>query len=129
MLWLPAVAAADNLTKPVRVSPDGHFLTQPDGQPFFWLADTVWELFDRLTREEMEVYLRDRGRKGFNVVQAVATGELDPAGLQTPNRYGEVPFIDGDPARPNPKYFEHIDWVVQRAARYDIRIALLPAWG
>ena len=39
------------------------------------------------------------------------------------NRYGHLPFIDGDPARPNPRYFEHVDWVVERAAQHGLRIA------
>src|SRR5690349_16346503 len=100
---------ADDLTQPIRVSRDGHFLTQPNGEPFFWLADTAWELLHRLNREETERYLQDRAYKGFNLIQVVATGELDYDGLKRPNRYGEVPFIDADPAPPNPRYFEHLD--------------------
>lgn len=46
--------AADDLTKPIRVSSDGHFLVQPDGQPFFWLGDAAWELFHRLDRDETD---------------------------------------------------------------------------
>jgi uncharacterized protein DUF4038/collagenase-like protein with putative collagen-binding domain len=126
---VPQANASDDLTKPIRVSPDGHFLVQPDGAPFFWLGDTAWELFHRLDRDETDEYLRDRARKGFNVIQAVATGKLDFEGLRRANRYGEAPFVDANPARPNPRYFEHIDWVVDRAARYGIRMAMLPAWG
>lgn len=121
-------AQADDLTRPIRVSADGHFLVQPDGQPFFWLGDTAWSMFMRLTREESELYLRDRAAKGFTVIQAVvADGPLD--GLDVANRYGELPLIDKDYTRPNPKYFEHIDWVVERAARHGLRIAMLPLWG
>jgi len=56
-------------------------------------------------------------------------GKLDPNGLVNPNRYGESPFIASDPARPNAKYFEHIDWVVDRAAHYRICVVLLPVGG
>ena len=31
-----------------------------DGKLFFWLGDTAWELFHRLTREEAEQYLKRR---------------------------------------------------------------------
>ena len=127
-LLMTAARAADDLTQPIRVSPDGHFLTQPDGQPFFWLGDTAWALFARLTREEADVYLQDRAAKGFNMVQAVAIGGPFDT-LEVPNRYGELALIGKDPTRPNPKYFEHIDWVVERAAQYGIRIAMLPVWG
>jgi len=122
-------AAADDLTRPIAASVNGHFLVTPDGKPFFWLGDTAWEMFHRLDREETEFYLKDRARKGFNVIQVVATGKLDYEGLTAPNRAGEIPFIDADPARPNPRYFAHIDWVVDRAAHYGIRMAILPIWN
>jgi hypothetical protein len=64
-----------------------------DGAPFRYLADTSWELFHRLTREEAQRYLEDRARKGFTVVQAVALG-LD--GLDAPNAYGERAFVTTD---------------------------------
>src|SRR5688500_857929 len=98
---------ARKVTSPISVSADGHFLLAPNGRPFFWLGDTAWELFHRLDRDETDEYLRDRARKGFNVIQVVATGKLDFAGLTRPNRAGAVPFIDADPLRPSSQYFEH----------------------
>src|SRR5688572_24028008 len=99
--WIAAVSflltfgaitvAADDLAHPIAPSADGHFLVTPDGRPFFWLADTAWELFHRLDREETEIYLQDRAHKGFNVIQAVAIGKLDYEGLKAPNRAGEIP--------------------------------------
>src|SRR5688572_29539703 len=65
-------AHADDLTKPLRISPDGRFLMQPDGAPFFWLADTGWSLFQRLDQEDAEQYLKDRASRGYNIIQAVA---------------------------------------------------------
>lgn len=130
LLYLSAVVveAGDDLTRPICVSDDGHFLVQPNGDPFFWLADTAWSLFMRLTREEADQYLKDRAAKGFNVIQAVTLGgPLDF--LNVPNRYGHLPLVDGDFTRPNPRYFEHVDWVVTRAAEYRLRIAMLPVWG
>ena len=53
-----------------------------DNKPFFWLGDTGWELFHRLSREEADKYLKNRADKGFTVIQAVALAELD--GLHTP---------------------------------------------
>ena len=38
----------------LRVGPNKRFLISVDGKPFFWLGDTAWELFHRLTREEAE---------------------------------------------------------------------------
>ena len=111
----------------VVVSANKHFLQFEDGTPFFWLGDTAWELFHRLNNEETELYLENRRAKGFTVIQAVALAELD--GLNTPNRYGETPLIDNNPLTPNEKYFEHVDWVIKKAAEKGIFIGLLPTWG
>jgi hypothetical protein len=67
----------------IQTSPDGHYLMTAQGEPFFWLGDTAWELYHRLNREEIERYLENRRQKGFNVIQAVALAELD--GLRVPN--------------------------------------------
>jgi hypothetical protein len=120
--------SADDLKQALRVSPDGRFLTQPDGEPFFWLADTGWSLFQRLSREDAEQYLKDRAGKGYTLIQAVVFG--GPADtVKSPNRYGQLPLLKNNPATPNPKYFEHVDWIVDRAARYGLRIGMLPTWG
>jgi hypothetical protein len=128
-LVLLVVAAPVELkaaTYPLRVDESGRFLVDADGRPFLYLADTAWELFHRLTREEAERYLRDRADKGFTVIQAVALG-LE--GLDVPNAYGERGLLDNDPRRPNEKYFGHVDWVVDRAAALGLTVAMLPTWG
>lgn len=111
----------------LRISSDGRFIVQNDGTPFFYLGDTAWELFHRLNREEADMYLEDRSAKGFNVIQAVVLAELD--GLQHPNPYGEIPLIDNDPLKPNQKYFEHVDYVVHKAASLGMMVGMLPTWG
>jgi hypothetical protein len=98
-----------------------------DGQPFFWLGDTGWELFHRLNRAEAELYLKKRSEQGFTVIQAVVLAEMD--GLHTPNANGDLPLLNDDPATPNEKYFEHVDYIIDKAAGYGISIALLPTWG
>ena len=111
----------------LRISDNRRFLVHDHGAPFFYLADTAWELFHRLTLSEAERYLRDRAAKGFTVIQAVALAEMD--GLRTPNMQGDLPLIDGDPARPNEAYFAHVDAVVALAAGMGLHIGMLPTWG
>lgn len=117
----------------LRVSENRRFLVQADGRPFFWLGDTAWELLHRLNREEATRYLEDRASKGFTIIQAVALAELD--GLNTPNAYGHRPLLDNDPTRPDLKegpandYWDHVDYVVQRANELGLRIGFLPTWG
>ena len=111
----------------LKVSSDKHYLLTRSGKPFFWLGDTAWELFHRLNREEADLYLQDRAKKGFTVIQAVVLAELD--GLNTPNAYGEKPLVNNDPAKPNEKYFTHVDYIVNKAAKLGLIIAMLPSWG
>jgi hypothetical protein len=111
----------------LKVSDNGRFLVTEDGKPFFYLADTAWELFHRLNREEADGYLRDRAKKGFTVVQAVVLAELD--GLHAPNPYGQRPLENDDPTKPNQEYFKHVDYVVRRANALGIYVGMLPTWG
>jgi len=108
------------------VNANHHYILK-DGKPFFWLGDTAWELFHRLNREEADLYLKTRSEQGFTVIQAVVLAELD--GLHDPNAYGEKPLIDDDPTKPNEKYFEHVDYIVNKAAEYNLNIAMLPTWA
>lgn len=71
-----STASANDL-QALQVSANGHYLQYADGTPFFYLGDTAWELFHRLDREEAEMYLDNRARKGYNVIQAVALSEVD----------------------------------------------------
>ncbi|WP_128546376.1 glycoside hydrolase family 140 protein [Larkinella soli] len=111
----------------LRVSDNGRYLVHQDNTPFFYLGDTAWELFHRLNRDEADRYLKRRAEQGFTVVQAVALAELD--GLNTPNANGDKPLTDNDPAKPNEAYFQHVDWIVDKAASYGIVVGLLPTWG
>ncbi len=109
------------------VSENHRFLMRDDGAPFFWLGDTAWELFHRLNREEAVEYLENRAAKGFTVIQAVVLAERD--GLRVPNAYGDLPLIDMDPSKPNEAYFEHVDFIVNKAAALGLFIGMLPTWG
>lgn len=111
----------------LKIADNKRYLIHQNGTPFFWLGDTAWELFHRLDREEADQYLKKRAEQGFTVVQAVALAEFD--GLKEPNPYGELPLINEDPSKPNDAYFNHIDYIVDKAAQLGIVIAFLPTWG
>lgn len=116
-----------NAFRSVQVHASKRHLQNDDGSPFFWLGDTAWELFHRLTRPEIVDYLSVRHQQGFNVVQAVALAELD--GLRTPNREGQLPFRDMDPTKPNEPYWDLVDYAFRVAEQESIHIGLLPTWG
>lgn len=111
----------------LRVSDNRRFLVHEDGKPFFYLGDTAWELFHRLTLDEAEEYMDNRKANGFTVIQAVALAELD--GLHTPNALGHKPLKNDDPAQPNEDYFKDVDAFINLAAKKGLYIGLLPTWG
>ncbi len=111
----------------LKVSENKRFLVFEDGTPFFYLGDTAWELFHRLSKDDAEKYLENRREKGFTVIQAVILAELD--GLNTPNMEGEKPLIDNDPTQINEAYFKHVDWVIKKAEEKGMFVGLLPTWG
>src|ERR1035437_6194217 len=86
-------SSAESLPR-LKVSENRHFLVTDSGEPFFWLGDTAWELFHRLSREDAERYLNNRARKGFTVIQAVVLAEF--AGLPETNAYGQRPLNGND---------------------------------
>ncbi len=115
------------MTTSLHVSANGRYLQDAAGRPFFYLGDTAWELFHRLDREEASHYLQDRSRKGYSVIQAVVLAEID--GLTVPNPYGQLPLDNMDPAQPNEGYFQHVDFIVDEAAKMGLYIGMLPTWG
>lgn len=115
---------------PLTLSPNHRFLQYADGRPFLYLADTAWELFHRLNREEATHYLETRARQGFTVIQAVALAEFD--GIRIPNAYGKFPLLNENPATPDDSpdgYWSHVDFIVRTANRLGLFIGLLPTWG
>jgi hypothetical protein len=73
ILSLQGYAAQDSPTEShkqkilptLQVSSNNRFLQTADGKPFFWMADTAWIAIERLTREEMVHYFKDRSSKGL----------------------------------------------------------------
>ena len=122
LLWSATACHGAKLT----VSQDGRHLLK-DGEPFFYLCDTGWDVFMIPTREEADEYLQDRADKGFNVIAAVLIG-YQP-GVDQTNAYGEPPLTDKDPAQPNDRYFEHVDYVVRKANSLGMFVAMAPSWS
>ena len=120
----------------LKVSENGRFLMDENGDPFFWLGDTGWLVFSKLSREEAETYLQDRAAKGFNVVQVMVLHNVE-----LKNYYGDSALVNMDVSQPrvtpgsshrDPEeydYWDHVDYMVDLAARKGIYMALVPVWG
>jgi hypothetical protein len=102
-----------------------------DGRPFFYLADTVWNVFTNATEEEWEEYLRFRSAQGFNAVQisvlpiehdmSSAADRLYPFDLRADGSW--------DFYKPNEMYFEKAARMSRRAREYGLTPALVLLWA
>ncbi|MBD2754148.1 glycoside hydrolase family 140 protein [Spirosoma validum] len=123
-------------SRQLAISENKRFLAVGDNKPFFWLGDTGWLLFGRLTREEAEKYLENRKQKGFNVVQVMVLHTLGAA-----NVYGDSALVGKNIATPKLTegssfsdstqydFWDHVDFVIDKAAEKGIYMALVPLWG
>jgi hypothetical protein len=131
---LPLCAQAQ--TKSVKVSSNHRFFTDEKRQPFFWLGDTGWLLFSKLDRGEAETYLEDRRRKGFNVIQVMVLHTVAAV-----NAYGDSALVNKNVAKPlttpgasftdakQYDFWDHVDYIIDLAAKKGIYMALVPVWG
>jgi hypothetical protein len=111
----------------VRVSADGHLLQTVQGEPFFWCADTAWNLVHYTTPEECSYFLKTRAEQRFTVIQTVVLSEFNS--IKNPNTLGDKPFIDEDPLRPNPRFFQRVVDIVDEAGARGLYVALVVTWG
>ena len=120
----------------LKISENKHFFTDENGNPFFWLGDTGWLLFTKLSREEAVQYLDNRAQKGFNVIQVMV---LHGTGAR--NFYGDSALVNKDVANPlltegnsfeneeEYDYWDHVDYVIDEAGKRGIYIGMVPVWG
>ncbi|MBN1672104.1 MAG: glycoside hydrolase family 140 protein [Kiritimatiellae bacterium] len=113
----------------MKVSANGRYLETDDGQPFFYLADTSWSLFYQ-TEQDAARYLRNRKEKGFTVVQPCCVFEVyREEGLFVRNFEGEAAFLGDTLKEPNPRFFAHVDRIVDIAEELGLVVAMLPSWA
>jgi hypothetical protein len=122
--------------QPLKISANKRFFQTADGKPFFWLGDTGWLLFIKCKREEAIQYLDDRKKKGFNVIQAMLIHDVKKA----VNVYGDSSIHNADVSKPvvfdehvvedmKYTYWDHVDFIINEAAKRNMYLALVPVWG
>ncbi|MCR5679517.1 MAG: DUF4038 domain-containing protein, partial [Prevotella sp.] len=128
MCWLTVPVAAGNLRDngKLRVSDNQRFLQFENGTPFFWLGETAWLMPEHLNREEVLFYLKTCKEAGYNMAQVQVLNDV-PAyniyGVPSHDKKGklltDVPY----------SYWDHLDYIVEVAARNDIFIGMVCIWG
>ena len=113
----------------LKVSKENRYLMNADGTPFFWLGDTGWLLPEKLNRDEVAYYLEHCRQAGFNVVQVQTIN-----GVPAMNFYGQYSMIDGFNFKNIDRkgvygYWDHMDYIIQKAEQNGIYIAMVCIWG
>jgi len=103
----------------LQVSGNKRYLVHSDGTPFFYMADTAWELFNKTTRAEADLYLETRAAQGFTVIQAEINARFTDI-------YRNAAFRHNSVARPNETFFQNVDYMIRRANSLGMYIALVP---
>ena len=123
----PAVCSAQEgkAFPKLRVSDNKRFLATADGKPFFYLADTGWELLHRLDRKQAANIWTNVRRKATPRFRRSRWRNWTESPIRT--RTGDLPLIDKDPTKPavtpgaNPSdaaaydYWDHVDYIVDQA--------------
>ena len=125
---IPPPIELSSVTYPLKLSENKRYLVDQNNVPFLLQGDAAWSLIVGLTKEETEQYLKNRHQKGFNTLM-VELIEHKFCNNPPKNAYGEEPFTKpGDFSTPNEKYFAYVDWVIKKAAEYDIELLLAPIY-
>ena len=67
------------MSKCKKLRVEGRYLKAGDS-PFFWLGDTAWLMLQKLSEDEIKLYLQNRAGLGFNVIQTVLVHYLTDLG-------------------------------------------------
>ena len=98
------------------------------GKPVFIMGEQASNLNVELSADsDIDLYLSTRQAQGFNFIWVGATdmGNHDNAPY---NGLGQAPFGPTPFTGMNEAYFEHLDYVLQRATAYGFEVLLMPAF-
>jgi hypothetical protein len=118
----------DGVVFPISATTDGRRFTDAAGRPFLLHGDTAWSLIGDLTREDADLYLRDRRARGFNTL-LVNLIEHRFSRNAPANAYGDPPFPDAPFGALGDAYFDHARWILDRACDLGFLVLLTPAYA
>jgi len=121
-----AVAAKEQPAFPLKVSPNGRYLMDQKGQPFFLHADTGWDVAQCLTLDQAKFYFNDRKAKGFNTIIMTVLADVRE---NVNNCFGQNPFTkEWDLTKPNERYWKHVDACLDLAKERGLLVLLSSMW-
>ena len=131
VLWCSAASGDENPgpeLAPLTIGTTGRYLADRNNRPFLVVGDTAWSLIAQVKEQDIERYLEDRQKRGFN---SIIVNLIEHKFCDSPprTRAGLAPFSKpGDFSTPNRKYFDFAAKVIEKANRQGIVVWLFPAY-
>ena len=96
------------------------------GAPFFYHADTAWQLPKKATLAIAEDYFDRRVKDGFTAIQLhTVSKEVPPVS----NLNGDEPFTPlEDILKPNEAYWRHLDAIIEAAEQRGLFVSIAALW-
>ena len=113
----------------LKVSDDRHYLILENGRPFFWLGNTAWLLPERLTRDEVDFYLSREREEGYNVEQIQVLNAIPTFNIYGRQANDEQFSFAQFTSKNVYGYWDHLDYIVDKAEANGIYIAMDCIWG
>lgn len=126
---------------PLRIEPGRPYLLDASGRPFLIVGESAWSLLAQLPRPDIDAFLEDRRRRGYNAVM-LSVLESHFSARPPYNSEGQVPFavprrfddvaeylrkLDFD--TPVDAYFDLFEHVVARAAALGMLVLAVPCYA
>jgi hypothetical protein len=112
----------------LTLTPCRHYLANGE-KPFFWLGDTAWSIFTRLSKEDACIYLKNRSEKGYTIIQCALINLPFVYGEKSPKPVvGQRGILDALTPE-NDDYWDHVDYIFDAAGQLGLYLAALPVWG
>lgn len=113
----------------LKVSDNKRFLQHENGKPFFWLGETAWLLPSRSNRDEVDYFMAETRKNGFNVLQISPLHTINAM-----NTYGDWALINSFDFKNIDKageynYWQHVDYIVEQAQRNGMYVGIVCVWG
>ena len=95
----------------LSISPGSHYIQTEDGDQFFWMGNTAWLMPQKMTREDVDMFMTSCRDNGYNVVQVYACNDVPSV-----NAYGQ--------RSGSQEYWYLLDYIVSKAYESGIYVAI-----
>ena len=114
-----------------RTSSNGRYFLDQHGRPILVKGDSPWAILVDATRTQMDNYVAIRKSQGFNVALVSLLGNRINGGPYDDGRThdGVRPFVNGDPGRLNPRYWNRVAHFLGECRRAGITVMAYPIDG